>query len=394
MVFITATIYIAATIKDAGMKSSGEAPGVARVAALLEAAGWNVERQPKVGPVRPDLIASRNSRAFAVEVKASAEARAGRVLPLLAQAILQASAAAQHAGLQPLAIVHVGQVSRALIRAMDAFADRYAPDIAMGLVSDQGVRHFRGPEFVALNAEAEASHESGKVRPRLASDLFSDLNQWLLKVLLAPQLPEHLLSAPRGRYRNAAELSQAAGVSQISAFRFIRRMREEHFLAKREGRLDVVRRSELFGRWKVAAPRASPELGMCFLNPAGQAAQLRKVAARHGACLGLFAAADALGLGHVSGAVPCLYVEQMPGPAGDDWNELVPPQPGEPPGVILRRPSAPQAVFRGAVQVDGVLVSDVLQVWLDTSAHPSRGQEQADLIATKVLASVMGDGHG
>jgi hypothetical protein len=32
-------------------------------------------------------------------------------------------------------------------------------------------------------------------------------------------------------------------------------------------------------------------------------------------------------------------------------------------------------VFRGAVTKNGVPVSDILQVWLDVSQHPSRGRE-------------------
>jgi len=31
-------------------------------------------------------------------------------------------------------------------------------------------------------------------------------------------------------------------------------------------------------------------------------------------------------------------------------------------------------------------VSDILQVWLDVSQHPSRGKEQADLIWRKILS--------
>jgi hypothetical protein len=46
-------------------------------------------------------------------------------------------------------------------------------------------------------------------------------------------------------------------------------------------------------------------------------------------------------------------------------------------------------VFRGAVELDGVAVSDVLQIWLDVSAHPSRGEEQADLIRRKVLGKII-----
>jgi hypothetical protein len=37
--------------------------------------------------------------------------------------------------------------------------------------------------------------------------------------------------------------------------------------------------------------------------------------------------------------------------------------------------------------------SDVLQVWVDVAAHPSRGREQADLIRKGVLRSVIEGGQ-
>jgi hypothetical protein len=40
--------------------------------------------------------------------------------------------------------------------------------------------------------------------------LFSELNWWLLKILLAPLPPEGLLRVPSREYRNASELAAAA----------------------------------------------------------------------------------------------------------------------------------------------------------------------------------------
>ena len=48
------------------------------------------------------------------------------------------------------------------------------------------------------------------------------------------------------------------------------------------------------------------------------------------------------------------------------------------------RPRASRC-FGAAVKVDGLPVSDVLQVWLDVSAHPARGREQADVIYRRVI---------
>ncbi len=101
------------------------------------------------------------------------------------------------------------------------FAGEYAPEVAAGVVDFDGFRLFRGEGLEGLNAEPpRASHRVAA--QSIGQPLFSDLNQWMLKVLLAPDLPETLLSAPRGRYRNASQLAAAANVSVMSAFRFLR----------------------------------------------------------------------------------------------------------------------------------------------------------------------------
>jgi hypothetical protein len=56
--------------------------------------------------------------------------------------------------------------------------------------------------------------------------------------------------------------------------------------------------------------------------------------------------------------------------------------------IYVRIPGNRESVFRGAVVKEGVPSSDILQVWLDVSQHPSRGKEQADLIWRRVLAPV------
>ena len=96
------------------------------------------------------------------------------------------------------------------------------------------------------------------------------------------------------------------------------------------------------------------------------------------------------------GVPPYVYVSRLDAEAIGTWKNLVPVGAGEEPEVIVRQAPAVQSVFRGLVRANGVPVSDVLQVWLDVASHPSRGQEQADLIRRRVLADVMdveqGDG--
>lgn len=55
------------------------------------------------------------------------------------------------------------------------------------------------------------------------------------------------------------------------------------------------------------------------------------------------------------------------------------------PDLIVRQAMTPEAMFKGAVRKGDTLCTDIIQVWLDVSNHPSRGQEQADHIYNTVL---------
>jgi hypothetical protein len=359
------------------------------VGQLFAARGWKIERQPAGGPHRADLLIRKGRRAFVVEVKAMSEGRPDRVIPLLSQAILQARAYAHGGAARPLAVVHVGQASPSLLNHVREFSRDFAPDVAIGIVSESGIQCFLGEGLEELNVEPSVPRKRKAWLPGRSSHLFSDLNQWMLKVLLAPEIPERLLAAPRAEYRNVSELAHAANVSLMSASRFAQQLRDEGFLDESSSHFKLVRRPELFRRWRSAALRSPLELPMRFLIRGSARAQLHKVVSSHEACLGLFAAAEALHLGHVQGVPPYVYVPKLLRSAGDAWKELVPISPGESIDVILRQAPAPRSVFRGAIQLDGVAISDVLQIWLDVSAHPSRGEEQANLIQRKVLGQVI-----
>lgn len=381
-----AMLYNSAMLGRPSATSPHETAPKAALARVFHEHGWSV--QPASGP-GPDLLVSSGHLQYAVEVKSSREGRADRVIPLLSQAILQASRYADSSAAVPLAIVHVGRLTKVLGDKVSRFHAEYAPEAAVGLVGADGGLWFEGEGLSGMNVEPPRSPaRRNRVAPKRSHDLFSDLNQWLLKVLLAPELPEALLSSPRREYSTAADLADAAQVSAMSVSRFIRRLREEAFLEESGEGFRLVRRAELFRKWQAAAMRATPELPMRFLMPGAPGQLLSKVVARHpDACIGLFAAASLLGSGHVAEGLPWVYVRKLP---EDGWPELVEAPAGEPPQLILKQAAAPRSIFRGAVQVDGAWVSDILQVWLDVSSHPARGREQADFLERTVLAGVMG----
>jgi hypothetical protein len=185
----------------------------------------------------------------------------------------------------------------------------------------------------------------------------------------------------------------------MSAFRFVRQLRQERFLDEDGGILRLVRRDELMQRWKAAHLRALPELPLRWILPHKSAAQLPAALSSYidspnlkekpgpRVCLGLFAAAEQLGLGFVVGVPPSFYLENL------DRAILLrlglsPEVGARPPDVYVRVPAAHESVFRAAVLRDGVPVADILQVWLDLSTHPARGAAQAQEIRRRALAAI------
>ncbi len=374
-----------------GDASNPTASAESRIAALFHARGWNVEVKPSVGNFCADLVVSKGENRYVVEVKALAEGRPDRVIALLSQAILQARRYADENEMRPLAVVLVRQASPSLRRKVEQFQRDFAPAVAIGLVSETGSSRFIGQGLDGLNMEAPRKSGRGKlVVPRGASDPFSDLNQWMLKVLLAPEVPDKLMNAPRGEYSSISRLAEAAQVSPMSASRFVRRLQEAGFLDDSGGTYRIVRRRDLFLHWQSAAMRSSPELQMSYLIPATGTRHLIKVVSQMDACVGLFAAADLLTLSHVSGVPPYVYVRRLSPTSENAWSGLVPAKAGVAGHLVLKQASFPESLFRAAVRVDGALVSDVLQIWLDAAAHPSRGAEQADFLRHNVLADVVG----
>jgi hypothetical protein len=380
----------------------------AKLACFFEQAGaqyTEAELSP-TGPVMDGEIIKDGVR-YTVEVKSLSEGRPDRVIPLLSQAILQAQRyAAELKGTKPMAVLYVEQAPESMFKKVIDFMETYRPRAAIAIVTseglglvrwnDEGPYEIKSPERLTPSNMTRRQGAGGTTPPKMFN-LFSDLNQWMLKVLLAPDIREDLLNAPRNKYRSGSELANAAQCSQMSASRLLQHLRQERFLDEYTGELRVVRREELFKRWRAAAMRSSPEIPMRFTIRAGVQQQLKELlqSDRVQTCLGLFSAADALGMGHVSGVPPYVYVPKLPGFANDRHNPawaMVTLYPEGAPDLIVRQAMTPEAMFKGAVRKGDTLCTDIIQVWLDVSNHPSRGQEQADHIYNTVLQPLINQG--
>jgi len=383
-------------------------------AEVFRKAGWRVRRDSAGGDPRADLVIETGDQRWVAEVKGAPEGRRDRLIPLLAQAILEAQARSRRFSqpVVPLAIVTAPRVPGPVAERLMQFAGQYAPDVGVGVIDGEGFRSFAGQGLERLNAERPRPVVRAFATRQRLPDLFSDLNQWMLKILVGQHLREgpRVIDIPRVQVRNAPHLAEVARVSVMSASRFVNQLANQGFLDEAAEGLQLVRIGELLDLWAAANRQTDSEVPARWIvrkGPQQLKSALRDYASAHvpaagrrprravhkpdppRCCLGLFAAADALGLGFVQGAPQHIYLERV---TLDSLNRLGlrVDLTGPPADVVIRIPAYRETVFRGSVVQEGVRVSDVLQVWLDVSSHPARGREQAREIRRRVLAPLLG----
>lgn len=355
-------------------------------------AGWSVKREPPGGPpgYRADFVIERGDLRYVVELRIAREARRPEMPALLADAYVRAQlgAAAHHA--RPLPIVGAPAISDEWGSVLADYAHRFFRGAAWGLIDGRGrlELHGLGLDGIRRRPRPHSQRSSRSISP---PDVFSDRGQWMAKILLAPAIPERFLSAPREPISGPSQLAALGSVSVPSASRFLSRLDKLQFLDRKEG-LRLVRREQYLADWRRAARFVGVERPCRWLLPVRDSleqlvAALQERSPAHGggrACLGLFAACERLGVGFVRGAPLHLYFEQASDVALEQLG-LAPALSGERVDVFVREPMFPESVFRGAVAQDSLLVSDVLQCWLDVVDHPARGAEQAERIWKRVI---------
>ena len=378
------------------------------LAEVFRKAGWKVQRPSSARDAGVDLVFDGNQKKYLVQLKVSSEGRRDRLIPLLSQAVLEARASVQHfrEPVTPMAVVAAKHIPGSVAEQIKAFAKRFAPEVEIGVIDAEGLRAFAGDELKGLEAKPARRHDAMDIASgQRPPDLFSDLNQWMLKVLLGQRLPKSLISVPREPIRHASQLAKVANVSVMSASRLLNLLSDRGFLDDQE-RLELVRVEELLDLWISANRDQAKEIPARWIikkGPEQLQAAIREYSAPPAlspsrrsprardvlkslprCCLALFAAADSLGFGFVKGVPSHIYLERLTLDAVNRLG-LVVDHSSRPADVYIRIPVNREAIFRASVMREGVPVSDVLQVWLDVSAHPARGREQAREIKRRLL---------
>src|SRR5258708_1850601 len=224
---------------------------VERLAAAFRDAEWEVS-----GDRKADLVVAHGPKRYVVELKVAREPRKAEAQGSFADAILRSKSAARAIGGKPLAIVGASHISDAMAAALRDYARDYADGCAHGLVDLRGRLELYGPGLsdVGLKSDALISKSPSKRSSPSRVDPFSDLGQWLLKVLLSRGLSEKHLTAPRVEVRTAEHLAELANVSIPHASRQVAELRRDGFLDDSAG-LRLVRISDLLKEWRAANRR-------------------------------------------------------------------------------------------------------------------------------------------
>jgi hypothetical protein len=210
-------------------------------------AGWRADLDSSAGEgkARPDMVVRRGPHRYAVELKVAREPRRSLLQAMFADAVLQARFHARELHASPLAVVAASRISPLAASEIRDYAKRFAPDVAWGLLDSEACFELHGRGLDAIRAEPAGDGEPKPSLSRSPPDLFSDLGQWMLKVLMAEHIGPQYLGAPHGPVRNASHLASLASVSLPRASRLMSQLRHLRFLESERGAPRLVRVAHL-----------------------------------------------------------------------------------------------------------------------------------------------------
>lgn len=265
------------------------------------------------------------------------------------------------------------------------FMSTYAPGCAWGLIDESGAAQIVVP---ALSVDID---QSGQIEtpawPRQRPmRLFTDLNQWMLKILLLADAPSSLWGGPRQQVATPTELHRVAKVSLEKAHQFVRAFEQLGFFRPTRRGLNVVRRRELMEMWfHDERSHSSPRIPVRWIF--GQPRSMQEVFLKSGsterfAVCG-FEACHLLGVLHTPVAQREVYFLGDADSVLAAWD--LEPCDGRDAHFFLQKARCAQSILRGRIFRADLPVVDVLQAALDTHHQEARGIEQAQYILDGVL---------
>jgi hypothetical protein len=335
----------------------------------------------------PKFIAVCPPSKFAVEVDSVIALRTADVLGRFAVAVLEARSREPRDGPLPFVAVILPRLGAKMVRAVHEFLSRNAPEISWALVDPLGGLHaniVRPPLDVLVVERSAPRRPSAERRSASRSTPFSDLNRWMLKILLLRDAPSHRWSGFRGKVKNPTHLSRVAEVSVETAHQFVRTFAERDFIRTDAGDMKLVRKRELLEAWLAEERQASPVRSYVRTIDGGSFDLARLSHSTHVAAVGGFEACRRHGVLHTAPGIPMILAEGPPPALVGEWDLDYCSEREAQVSLVETRHKA--SVFRGVEKTDGVPVVDLLQAALDVAPMPGRGFEQAELIVEEILS--------
>lgn len=311
------------------------------------------------------------------EVKRLATIRTDDLIGRLAQGVLEL--ANGHDSI-PLVAVSVPRVTDRARATAERFMEKYAPSSGWALVGDDGALVVSIPGHPPISREPTEPPKDTQASARPEASLFTDLNRWLLKVLLYGELGTHY--GPRLQHpRDAAELGRIAGISPATTHRFVAALRARGFV--REGRRLSLMQHALLLNELLAHERLNRRLPVAIATRGRALHDLMRLPRDFKVALCGVSAAEAHGVARVDATLPAVVVDSPLAALCEAWGAE--PSPHGEASLLVFEARYPESVFRATVQLNGVEVVDLLQVALDETGRPPRGTEQAEFVLEKIM---------
>jgi hypothetical protein len=411
--------------------------------------------------LKVDFVLSRGNKQYAVELKSSRQMHLS-FMHLFPRAILRLQAVNRMESLLSIVAVLVERLESRDIKRLEEYMNFYAPDMGWllldkqrrGVFKDQEKNQYAlineeqiewakssfsddfhfleahnsllhknakgpyDPEYYNSSAESLSSSSSylsssilssSSISSSSSSSLssskiklsFSDIDQWLIKVLLLSPVDIALQfwGGPMGYAENAFQLSKLAGVSQMPANLWAKAMEYSGYL-KRIGRKNMVPLriealiEEWIGRYRFSDNNIYPFRSMfrvsnydAFIGELFEEIRLNSDKlgelgiAAHQAC-------KLHEVKHSSAKSIHIYCRE------DIHNvakilKLVPSEEEQKADLFLVEPKYPKSVFGGVLKKKEIPVCDILQCYLDLYHLPDRGREQAAIVHENIISRII-----
>lgn len=336
-----------------------------------------------------DFIVEIQGDRYAAMVKTLTSPRTEDVIGRFSTMILQSQRTHWPPETMPLLTVAVPRWGTPMADRIRSHMQEHAPHFTWALLDHvRGAIHLEpstaGGESQPLVWYSEAPLTTSRVKRN--ANLFTDLNMWLLKVLLYKDAPEPYRIDISSRIENPNHLSTLADVSRRTAYSFFKTFESMDFLRNTKNKgIHVVRRPALLEMWIQEATRTSPVKLHCC-SSFGELDSWEDLLQRAGDmsfALGGFGACRMHGVLHTN-ASPIWDVHIK----GDIltfeslWNLQAC---GENEAQInFIESTRTGAIFRCINRRQALPMVDLIQSALDVAPLPGRGREQAEHIAELV----------